>query len=80
MIDATPAEAPYLTIGQLAERLCLPIHRIRYAVDIGRVKPAMRVGITRVWRESDVAAVRGVLDKIAGRNARERADAKLTCA
>ena len=78
--DTTPTDTPYLTIGMLAERLRLPIHRIGYAVSVGRIKPAMRIGITRVWHESDVATVRRVLNRVAVRKGAENTDAELTCA
>ena len=46
-----------LTIGQVAERLDLPLHVVRYAIDTYRIKPRTRVGILRVWSNQDLDSI-----------------------
>ncbi len=62
---ATISETTFLTLGQLARRMRVSIHRIKYAVDQHRVEPAMRVGITRVWRPDQIPAIESALRRVA---------------
>ena len=54
-----------LTLGQIAERLDVPAHRVKYAIDVYRVKPRLRVGITRVWAEEDLPRIRSAVNRVA---------------
>lgn len=55
----------YLTLGQIAERLNVTSHRLAYAIAQHRVRPRMRIGITRVWCEEDIPRIQAALDRIA---------------
>ena len=52
-----PEPVELFTVGQVAERLGLPLHVVRYAIDAYRIKPRMRVGILRVWSGDDLEAI-----------------------
>lgn len=64
MRDSTRREG-LLTLGQLAERLGVPVHRLKYAIEQHGIHPAMRVGILRVWSEDEVPRMRGALARVA---------------
>lgn len=53
------------TLGQLAERLGVPVHRLKYAIDQHCIHPVMRVGILRVWSEDEIPLMRRALARIA---------------
>lgn len=53
------------TVGLIAERLGVPVHRIRYIVERRRIAAAGRAGNARVFSEADVACIRLALDEIA---------------
>ena len=59
----TPA---HLTLGQIADRLGVSTHRVKYAVDQYRIKPRFRIGITRVWSEDDLPRIQSALNRVAG--------------
>ena len=65
MSDTIPIEKRLLTLGQLAERLDVSTHRLKYAIDTYHIKPVMRVGIIRVWSEDDVPRIKSALARIA---------------
>lgn len=54
-----------LTLGQLAERLDVSTHRLKYALDQYRIAPAARVGIIRVWSEDAIPLIESALRRIA---------------
>lgn len=64
MRDSTQREGLF-TLGQLAERLGVPVHRLKYAIDQHRILPAMRVGILRVWSENEIPRMRRALARVA---------------
>ena len=51
MLVAVPA-AP--TIGEIARRLGVAIHRVEYVIRTRNLKPAVRAGNLRVFLESDI--------------------------
>lgn len=53
-----------LTLGQLARRLNISIHRLKYALDSYRIEPRTRIGITRCWCEQDLPAIRSALARV----------------
>ena len=64
-MDNTIAADVFLTVGQIAERLGVPLHRVKYAISTSGIKPAMRVGILRVWRECDIPLIQTAVNEIA---------------
>lgn len=54
-----------LTLGQLAQRLDVSTHRLKYAVDQYRITPTTRVGILRVWSEDAIPLIQSALARIA---------------
>jgi hypothetical protein len=56
-----------LTLGQISTRLGVPEHRAKYAVARFNIRPAGRVGIIRVWNETDLPRIRRALAEIATR-------------
>lgn len=65
MHEATRNESQLLTLGQLAERLDVSTHRLKYAIDQYRIAPATRVGIIRVWSEDAIPLIQSALSRIA---------------
>ena len=66
MADTTfPTTKGLFTLGQLAERLDVSTHRLKYAVDQYRIVPVGRVGIIRVWSEDQIPSIRSALARIA---------------
>jgi hypothetical protein len=47
-----------LTIGQIAEQLQEPPSRVSYVVSKHRLKPASRIGIIRLFSESQLKAIK----------------------
>jgi DNA-binding transcriptional MerR regulator len=60
-----------MTIGELAERLDVSTHRIKYAIDQYRIKPTRRVGIIRVWSENAIPQIENALDCISRKRSRK---------
>ena len=60
-----PAAHKLLTLGQLAERLNVSTHQLKYAIDQYRIAPVTRVGIIRVWSEDDIPRIKSALDRVA---------------
>ena len=52
------------TIGSIAVRLGVPVHRIRYVLDRHRIEPSGRAGNARVFNEEDVEHIASVLHRI----------------
>jgi hypothetical protein len=66
MCDAAPKPLPpLLTIGEIAERLGVSMHRLKYAIDQYRIVPDRRVGIIRVWSEDKLPLIESALARIA---------------
>ena len=61
----TSAERRYLTLGQIAARLGVTTHRVKYAVDQYGIAPTMRIGILRCWTEDDLPRVESALQRVA---------------
>lgn len=47
-----------MTTGQIADRLGEPISRVQYIIAKHRLKPAVRVGIFRLFNSSQVDVIR----------------------
>lgn len=56
-----------LTLGQLAKRLNVSIHQLKYAIEQNNIEPVTRVGIIRVWSEENIPLIESALRRIAGR-------------
>lgn len=66
MCDAVREPVPeFLTIGEIADRLNVSMHRLKYAIDQYKIPPDRRVGIIRVWSESKLPQIQSALSKIA---------------
>lgn len=48
-----PIPEKALTVGEIARRLKVPIHRVEYIIRARQVEPMVRAGICRVFTESD---------------------------
>jgi hypothetical protein len=56
--DVVQATAqPGLTIGGIAQRIGLPVHRVQYAVLSRGIKPSFRIGRMKVFDESQVKRI-----------------------
>lgn len=53
-----------MTIGELAIRLGVSTHRLKYAIDQYHIEPTRRVGIIRVWSEDQIFLIESALSKI----------------
>jgi hypothetical protein len=55
-----------LTVGEIANRLGEPLHRVQYVLRTRwQLRPACRVGNARVYNESDLQFIAGELRRIA---------------
>jgi DNA-binding transcriptional MerR regulator len=52
------------TVGEIARRLGVPLHRIEYVVRARRIAPSGRAGNARVFTEADVARIASELRRI----------------
>ncbi|REJ87131.1 MAG: hypothetical protein DWQ34_25780 [Planctomycetota bacterium] len=52
------------TVGQIAERLRRPLHRVLYVVRERRIEPVCRAGQTRMFDENAVKRIEAELDRI----------------
>jgi hypothetical protein len=60
------AEAPALpTVGQIAQRLGVPVHRISYVIDSRGIKPVGWAGNAKVFDEPAVQRIGSELKRIA---------------
>ena len=58
-------QAPSLpTIGAIAMRLGVPVHRVGYVIGSRGIRPAGRAGHARVFTEADVAHIASELRRI----------------
>ena len=60
-----------LTLSQLARRLNVSQHRVKYAIETHGVRPFTRVGIIRVWTEDAIPRIEEALRQIS-QNKRSR--------
>lgn len=65
MSEAVAEGDRLLTLGQLADRLEVSTHAIKYAIDAYRIPPARRVGILRCWKEDDLPRIKSALARVA---------------
>ena len=63
----TTAELALLTVGQIATREQVPLHRVEYAIAAYDIQPTTRGGNYRLFDEAKVNAIRSVLRRIAER-------------
>lgn len=63
-----------LTISDLATCTGEPEHVLNYAIKRYGLQPSQRLGITRLWSESDLPAIQTSIDKTAA-NGRRRSTA-----
>lgn len=50
-----------LSLGDIAKRLNVPFHRVRYAVEAVDMQPVQRIGIVRLWSEGQVPQIKAAL-------------------
>lgn len=55
-----------LTIGELARRLNVPIHRVEYHIRAHCIKPSGRAGNCRLFSESDLSRLAALIARIEG--------------
>ncbi len=65
MTDTQPETTQFMTLGEIAALLGTTTHRVKYAVEQSRIKPAMRVGIIRVWSAEGFHQIKDALARIA---------------
>jgi len=65
MLESPDPHHSLLTLGQLANRLGVSTHRLKYAIDQYRIAPVSRVGIIRVWSDDSIPLIRSALARIA---------------
>ena len=53
-----------LTVGEIAARLGQPIHRIEYVIDSRGLRPTAWAGHARIFSESDLQFIEGVIRKM----------------
>jgi len=52
------------TVGEIARRLQVPLHRVQYVIRSRGISPTTRAGNIRVFSESDVRRIGRELDRI----------------
>ena len=52
------------TVGEIARRLDVPVHRVEYVVRSRRIRPASRAGSLRVFSEAAVARIASELRRM----------------
>jgi DNA-binding transcriptional MerR regulator len=58
-------ESPVVpTVGSIADRLGVSVHRIRYVIASRKIKPSGRAGQARVFTEADVNRIACELSRI----------------
>jgi DNA-binding transcriptional MerR regulator len=53
-----------LTVGVLAKRLGIPIHRVEHLIRSRNIKPTSRAGNSRVFSESDLTKLASIVQRI----------------
>ena len=58
-------QAPTLpTVGEIAQRLGVPVHRVSYVIDSRRIRPVGWAGNAKVFSEADVQHIASELARI----------------
>jgi predicted transcriptional regulator len=57
-------EAIMNTIGVIAQRLGVPIHKVEYAIRSQQIKAESKAGIAKVYSDDQVEQISRALDKI----------------
>ena len=52
------------TVGEIARRLGVPVHRVQYVIRSRGIRPACRAGIARVFSEADEAFIKHEITRI----------------
>jgi DNA-binding transcriptional MerR regulator len=68
-VSSTPA-AP--TVGEIARRLGVPLHRVEYLIRARGIRPASRAGNARVFAEADIKLIAGELSRSDSGNIRSK--------
>jgi len=55
-----------VSIGEIANKLGVPIHRVRYIIDKRGIRPTGRIANVRTFAESDIQFIESELRRIAG--------------
>jgi DNA-binding transcriptional MerR regulator len=55
---------PVPTVGEIARRLGVPVHRVVYVIESRGIRPAGRAGTARIFSEADVAYIASELRRI----------------
>jgi DNA-binding transcriptional MerR regulator len=53
------------TVGEIARRLGVPLHRVEYVIRSRAIRPSVRAGNLRVFTEADVQHIASELRRIA---------------
>ena len=53
----TASAKPLLTVGVIAHRLSVPVHRVEYAIRSRNIRPRGRAGNARVFTEADLRRI-----------------------
>ena len=56
-----------LTVRDISRRLSVPLHRLKYALEVYDIQPRQRVGIIRQWFVDDLPAIAAAVRRVAGR-------------
>ncbi len=59
-----------LTLSDLRRMTGKPAHIINYALNRFGPQPTSRIGLTRVWRQSDLPAIASALERTSARSHR----------
>ena len=59
--------SPVPTVGEIARRLGVPVHRVEYVLRTRSIVPSGRAGNLRLFTEADVERIRQELDRITSR-------------
>jgi hypothetical protein len=65
----------FLTIKDLRRLLKKPAHVINHAIQRHGPEPSSRVGIIRLWQESDLPAIIAAVDRTSANNHRRQPEA-----
>jgi DNA-binding transcriptional MerR regulator len=60
-------QTPMPTVGEIARRLGVPVHRVEYVVRSRNIRPGGRAGNCRVFTEEDVVRITAELRQIDAR-------------
>lgn len=56
-----------MTVRDISRRLDVPLHRLKYAIEVYDIQPRQRVGIIRQWAEEDLPTIEAAVRRVAGR-------------